>query len=335
MTTEQMNAKDLEAMENEIESQEDDAVENSDLESIDTSELKAEDIKDEDLTEEAIEEFVKSKGAKLKIKKKEPVAKAEAKKVEDKKLEDIKEPYQQPSTKENADKKQIPYNAYFEQKQKRIEAEKKYAEAMQKLKAYEEKEKVAPVTYEDDPLEYVKTRQDKQDAIVQADIASKEASYYEQQFIQTYATAAQDFSKSQNDFSDAYNHLWNQRTQQLALFGYAPEMIKQIVEAEERGLVANALERGFNPAAKLYELARMSGYSPKINNSVTPQNPQPTRKLENIQKGQQLNTPIKGGRVAGQDLTDEVIDDIDSINPLADLNKKTALDLFFEKMASR
>jgi len=104
---------------------------------------------------------------------------------------------------------------------------------------------------------------------------------------------------------------------------------------EEKWLVGAALQKDQNPAQLLYNLAKIRRYTPK---GAAPEAPKPSvnaQRLENIERGQNLNKSVTGGKIAGQDLTDEVLNDIDSYDPFDNLKGKSTLDLMFERMGKR
>lgn len=289
---------------------------------VEADKIKPEDIKDEDISDEMIEEFTKSKGKTLKIPKKE-VKEAPTEKPAEVKQE-VKE------EKEPDNEKKVNLGALHEERRRRQELEKKLAEYEAKEKEAQKPKQEIPA-FEEDPLENINQRLAAKEKADREAYEEYQRNQQKAQFVNAYAKVAQEFKQTTPDFTDAYQFLINSRVKELSHFGYAPEQINQIIEAEEAGLVSNAFQAGLNPANAVYEMAKLRGYS-------KPQPPQAqtnnSQKLDTIQKGQNLNKSFSGGKVAGQSLTDEVIDDIDNMNPFENLRGKTTLDILFEKMAS-
>jgi hypothetical protein len=80
---------------------------------------------------------------------------------------------------------------------------------------------------------------------------------------QAYVTDAQRFSAATPDFGAAYVHLLQTRDQELAHIGHAdPQKRAAMIAAEEREIVAAALQAGVSPSERIYGLAKLRGYAP-------------------------------------------------------------------------
>lgn len=83
----------------------------------------------------------------------------------------------------------------------------------------------------------------------------------EQQFITSYRQAADAYTKDVPDFPAAYTHLVSGRAAELELIGHDPQMVTQIVVAEEKMIINTALAQGKNPLESLYAVAKLRGYA--------------------------------------------------------------------------
>jgi hypothetical protein len=316
-----MSNKELEVQNGEIETK-------VELDVVPAEEIKAEDLKEEDISDEMIEEFTKSEGKTLKVPKKEKAAKVA--KVEEK-VADAK-PAQEEKSVEQKEEKKINYGAFYEQKQKRIAAEQEAARLKAEIEELKNPKQKVPA-YEEDPLENINQRLAQAEQERQQYQQQLMAQHQEQQFISHYANAAQEFEKTEPNFKAAYNHLIDSRYRELTAYGFSPEEANKTIADEEKWMVGAAFNKGQNPAAQLFNLAKMRGYNPNPAAPATPQLDNNRQKLENIERGQNLNKSVTGGKIAGQDLTEEVLSDIDSYNPFENIRGKTTLDVLFDNMA--
>lgn len=326
-----MTDKELEITNGEIESPKE---ETHDV--IPAADIKPEDLKDEDITDEMIDEFTKSEGKTLKLpkkaKKEEKDEKVSKKASEPDTVSKDKKAESASQGDEPKEEKKINYGAFYEQKQLRIAAEREIT----RLKAENEAIKTPPKqipAYEEDPLENTNQRLAQIEQQRETDDQNAQAQQREQQFMNVYAQSAQQFAATEPTFQSAYNHLIDSRYRELTAYGFSPEEANKTITDEEKWMVGAALNKGQNPAAQLFALAKMRGFN------ATPPVPQPpvqggtnTQKLESIERGQNLNKAVTGGKIAGQDLTEEVLSDIDSYNPFENIRGKTTLDVLFDNM---
>lgn len=81
------------------------------------------------------------------------------------------------------------------------------------------------------------------------------------QQIQHHAQASeQEFRISTPDYDRAVQHLVERRSAELAAVGYSPAQRTQMIQQEAFFTAAQAVQTGRNPAAVIYEIARMRGY---------------------------------------------------------------------------
>lgn len=81
--------------------------------------------------------------------------------------------------------------------------------------------------------------------------------------LRAYAQQAQQaFLAEKPDFLDAHSFLRQSRQRELTAAGYDAQAIAQMVARDEAIIVANAMQRGQNPAAIAYQIAEARGYRP-------------------------------------------------------------------------
>lgn len=84
---------------------------------------------------------------------------------------------------------------------------------------------------------------------------------HRQQFLSVYRNAADEFSGKTKDFTQAYQHLLKAKDSELDAGGIDdPQERRQTLEQWEAWIVEQAMRRGHNPAERLYEMAKRTGY---------------------------------------------------------------------------
>ena len=78
-----------------------------------------------------------------------------------------------------------------------------------------------------------------------------------------FAAKAAEFAAKEPAFKEAYDHLTQSRFNELVMMGFEPNAAQQTILREEAIIVAQWLQRGENPAAKAFELAKLRGFAPK------------------------------------------------------------------------
>lgn len=79
----------------------------------------------------------------------------------------------------------------------------------------------------------------------------------------SFVADARSFATQTPDFPQAYQHVIRARDQQLQAIGYAePAQRAEIINNDERAIVAQALQARRSPSAALYALAKTMGYAP-------------------------------------------------------------------------
>lgn len=109
-----------------------------------------------------------------------------------------------------------------------------------------------------------------------------------------------EFASQTPDYVNAVGFLAEARHKELAAAGYGDPAERQAVVAQEAfAMAARALQDGANPAARLYELAKIRGYgaSPAAPAAPVQQPPAPEERIQQISRGQQQSRSL--GSVRG------------------------------------
>lgn len=135
-----------------------------------------------------------------------------------------------------------------------------------------------------------------------------------------YRSDAIAFARTQADFGDAYNHLIANMHQELEALGVADEAARNRAIAErEKEFVTQILAAKGSPAAALYKMAKVRGYTPKTAEPAPTPTPAPApkpaadpgavAKLEAINKAKETVVSLggSGGSAGGDTLTIEAL----------------------------
>lgn len=117
------------------------------------------------------------------------------------------------------------------------------------------------------------------------------------QFTASVNKSKEAFEATTPDFKDAYAHIRAIRTEDLRAAGCPEKDINQILINDEFQLAQTAIQRGKNPAAEMYGMAKRYGYATKAASTTSTKAPQtPEQKLEAIREGQRAaRNPGKAG----------------------------------------
>ena len=124
--------------------------------------------------------------------------------------------------------------------------------------------------------------------------------------VRNHAVAAEaEFAKTTPDYQEAATYVQMVRNAQLEAIGISdPGQRQQQLAMEALNLAAGAAQRGQNPAAIIYQMAKASGWSPKpaasalaapapaVPAAPPPPDPAGAKKLETVAKGQVANTSL-------------------------------------------
>jgi hypothetical protein len=86
----------------------------------------------------------------------------------------------------------------------------------------------------------------------------------QQQVLNTYRAQAMDYAKKEPGFTEAYNHLMQDRITELGYMGFQAEQAAQIAYQEEMMIVGQALSDGANPAERIHQIAKHRGFGKNI-----------------------------------------------------------------------
>lgn len=183
--------------------------------------------------------------------------------------------------KAEADKKPpegyVPHGALHAEREERKKADKALADAMERIKALEAvrpAEKAPEVPAMPDPILEPEKFAEWQGAQHKANAdkwAEFEAGQKAEATMRERASRASameaEFAGKTPDYADATRFLVESRQRELAFQGFTPERAQEIMRADANALFDNAVAQGQNPAAMLYEIAKMRGFAPKAPNT--------------------------------------------------------------------
>ncbi|HEU4344817.1 MAG TPA: hypothetical protein VFU31_24980 [Candidatus Binatia bacterium] len=276
-------------------------------------------------------EFFKSGGAKEPpaetVEKPEPKVEAkEEPKVEAKAAPEGSKPAPEGEKKEEKRPPEgfVPHGAFHQERAERKRLEGEAAEMRKRMEGMEsrfqqilEASKPKPPAKDQDPVAYfdyeLQSLKPKLEDLekLKTELSHKDRLAKEQQeFMNTYVMAAQQFSQTQKDFDQAYQYLARSRVEELMEVGYDLPSAHQLSIQDEQRIVAKAFQDGVNPAERMYALAKKRGYqlqAPPGEKSAAEQ------KLDVIDKGQKSApefSPASGGKpkltlAAIADMSDE------------------------------
>lgn len=162
-----------------------------------------------------------------------------------------------------------------------------------------------------DPAAHLRARAEQAERSLSELSRERQEASRAQQLAHTFNNAAQRVMQDHPDFRDAYAHVWNSLVADAAIVGIPPQVMEQrIVEA--------ALAAGENPAQRMYELARVRGFTGKA------QQPKASAddKMQVLERGSAAarNLP-PGGAPARQPLSLETLANM-SQDEFSELNRK-------------
>lgn len=219
--------------------------------------------------------------------------------------EEIKEELKE-ATKEVEDTPKVPLAALHEERQRRKELQAQALEDRERIRKMEERfaqlvEKMQPQapSYEEDPIEHVRSNQEKltqqlaeQKQSLDQQKQAQAIEAQKQEVISRYQQYATIFAKETPDFNEAYNHLLSVRAQELKALGCPDNQIGDILAQEEIGIALKSFDDEVNPAQRIYELAKLRGYRKEAKTQ---------EKLDQVSKGQQANRSLSGVKGQGKD----------------------------------
>lgn len=227
-------------------------------------------------------------------------------------LENPQEVAEESQDTEPEKEKYVPHGALHEERMRRKELQaeierireesKQQSQMMQQVLAQLKQKQEPEPTLDDDPVAYFqheneKLRQ-KLESLGQTVEQRQEQDTQAQQInnlVSAYRKSAQSFAETTPDFTDAYTHLVTLRANELKALGHDPSEIEMVLQREEMGLAASALQQGVNPAERIYELAKVRGYKKAEANTEAN-----TEKIKTLEKGVKAAKPTSGAPQGGE-----------------------------------
>lgn len=123
---------------------------------------------------------------------------------------------------------------------------------------------------------------------------------YEAQLRQRAAAVAQEYTKANPAFPDAYAFVQKSRIEELQALGYNQDQAAAIYLDNEKAIVEKALQEGANPAERIYKLAQVRGFRPGTAEQPTQQ------KIKQIDEGLKASKSLSGGGAAQQYSLDNI-----------------------------
>ena len=112
-----------------------------------------------------------------------------------------------------------------------------------------------------------------------------------EQFVQTVTQSEAQFKAEHPDYLEAVQYAVGRRMKELVAGGWPQEEAAQIATNDARGMAAQWVQRGQNPAAMAYQLSQAMGYVPKTSDAA---------KLEMQERGMAASKPTGGGKPTGK-----------------------------------
>lgn len=131
----------------------------------------------------------------------------------------------------------------------------------------EQRPKQPEVRYDENPAEYLRTRQeetDKQLAELTKDREAlqqnQEVQQQQQAFQREFETTEDEFRRENKDYDDAVKFLYDKRIKDYQAMGYSQNDALQLTTGDAWRIAYDAVQRGRNGAETFYQLAKNNGY---------------------------------------------------------------------------
>lgn len=276
-----------------------------------TEETVKDDVKNDDVRNEDVDN---------------PLEEGEGKEDQIESQSEIKEEVKAETDQEKQDK-YVPLPALHEErtKRKRLQSQvDEYAQKVQRMEQafaqlIEQKRKENGPSFEDDPANFLRQDLEQTKQLVIQQRQQNEIAAQRERIVNQYRDSAAQFSKSQQDFGQAYSYVLNQRKAEYEAAGYTPEQSRQFVEEDEIAIASKAMQDGENPAKRVYDIAKARGYKPT--------NGKQQKDLDNIEKG--LNASKSLSKVNGK--TSESM----TLEQLADVKDPAEFNRLFDKLIAQ
>lgn len=238
-----------------------------------------------ELTDQQIDNYFDSRGeenieVEQKEEKKEVQSIEEKLPIEEKKEEKIEE--------EKIDDRKVPYGALHEERSKRKELQRKVETMEEAFKKVIEKvsgQEKPEISYEEDPLAYLKDKTEQQDAFIKEQEKGKKELEEYRNLSNKYESHRDDFAKNNPDFQAAFNHLAHSRIDEYLALGYSAEQARIGFNVEQKAIIEKAFSDEANPAERFYNLAKLRGYQKPLPKLLENNGQSNTDKLDMLKKG--------------------------------------------------
>lgn len=192
--------------------------------------------------------------------------------------------------------------------QARLAAQEQLKEEMrqfrEQLKAKEDEEEAVP-DYEEDPLEHLKAKTERQEQLIQQQMEAQrqaqeqqQAAIQQQEAIKQVVTAISqreaEFVKEAPDYYEAIEHVRSIQRENLSGLGLTPDQVEAEVARAELETGIAALQNGVDPASYVYNIAKRMGYTPKAKDTDNNAGNQDDAKMDALEKGTKAQS-VAGG----------------------------------------
>jgi hypothetical protein len=203
-------------------------------------------------------------------------------------------------TTEDGRPKFVPHAALHEERLKRQASEKEAADLrnwqrqmMERFQAAEarkaEEEAPKPPSLDDDPIGAIVHKLDTVEGRLQEDQRQRQLQAEAQAWNQYVERDRQQFMAQAPDYTDALNHLAENRATMYRAMGYQDHEVNALLNQDANAFAARARQTGMSLSAMLYQAATAVGYQ-------RPAGQQPADKLATIQRGQETTRNAGAGK---------------------------------------
>ncbi len=250
-----------------------------------------------EIDDQAVEKFFESGGEDI-IEVKEPAQPA----AETQAAQQDQQPTSAETTQAEQKEKMVPYGALHEERERRKEYQKmlqeqqqRYDQALQRIldrTAPQAQQQPIP-SFEDDPLnnanyrlQTLEQRLAEKQQIEDQNRAHMEYAQAEQKLVFNYQKHAMAYAQQNPEFPKAYEYLVTQRLKEYEAAGYTPDEANALLLEDEKAMVARAFHENVNPAERIFNLAKVRGFSSQPVQTETQNTAkQNEEKLQRMQKG--------------------------------------------------
>ena len=207
------------------------------------------------------------------------------------------------------EKRYVPYDALHEERMKRKELKERLDKQEQRFQDFIQRiPKDEPPQFENDTQRLAYDQQQLAKSVEEQKRFQDDQKKAQDQYRQTqnlvaaYAAKADEYSKAQPDFNEAYKFLLESRKNEYLAVGYSHEQVSEFLQADELAIVQKAFQDEANPAERIYKIAQTRGYTKKAEAKPN---------LENLEKGIKQNKTLASvSGASSKGLTLEAIADM-------------------------